>query len=247
MKEVIQQFRAKGLSPEDIDKILDLAGNDPAKFKRYAQRRLFGEPFAYLAGEVTFFGRKFKVGRRVYVPNPETEQMVKLLLTEIKPDDSVVDVGTGSGVIAITIKKECPTVRVYGVDIDPSALEVARWNSRLHRAHVDFQESFYVDDLDINSPGYIISDMPYGNPSYVLGSIDIKEFEHIPPISLFHPFGILEAYKELIDSIEKKGWKSQLFFETGLVDKSEVTKIIPKGLNWEYKRMNNYSITVVQF
>jgi hypothetical protein len=88
--------------------------------------------------------------------------------------------------------------------------------------------------------------MPYGDERYILASMDIQEFRHMPPQACFHPFGVLQAYKELIQSIQKKEWKSKLFFETGSVEKEKVEKIVPKGLEWDYKSFENYSVSIVQ-
>lgn len=231
----------------DVSELKKLSKNNPAALRRYIYRRAFGDPFAYLWRKTTFFGRKFYVDRRVYVPNPETEQMVKIALKALKPHQIVIDVGTGSGAIAITLKKEIPTLQVYAVDIDPSALEVARKNARRHKTKILFKESLYVNDLKIKNPDVIVSDMPYGDPKYALPSIDVREFKYMPPISTFHPRGILTAYRELIHSIQTKGWKTTLYFETGVIPRQKVSSIISRNLSWEYLKMKNYSVTIVQF
>lgn len=247
METILKRLLDKGLSISDVERISLLAGNDSEKLIRYAQRRLFGEPFAYIEGAVQFHGHRFLVDRRVYVPNPETEQIVDVFLAALAPGSHVLDVGTGSGAIAITIAKEFPGVTVSGVDIDPGALAVARANATLHHVDVLFYESCYVDNLDVRAPDFIISDLPYGDSSFNLPSIDMKEFKHMPPIALYHPAGLLVAYEELIQSIFRRGWRSQLFFESGLMSKAMVETIIPDGLGWEYAQIGSYSLCRVQF
>ncbi|MFC1752570.1 methyltransferase [Thermoproteota archaeon] len=214
--------------------------------RNHDQRRKFGEPEAYIRRYVDFFNRIFYVDRRVYIPNHETENMVSLLLEDLSEDSAVLDIGTGSGSIAITVKKEMPLIKVYGSDIDPSTLDVARFNAELHNADIRFFESCYADDIPIE-PTHIISDMPWGDERYVLGSNNLEEMKHLPPISVFHPQGPLTAYKELIQSIQTKEWKPKLFFESGLVEKIEVENIIPKGMEWDYIQFDDYSVTVVDF
>lgn len=247
MNEDIKSFLNKGLPSKDVEILLKLSKGKPDIFRRYAQRRLFGEPLAYITSYVSFCGRKFFVDRRVYIPNLETERMVKYLLGNIDKKSTIVDVGTGSGAIAITIKKEVPTAKVFAVDIDPAALFVAKNNAKKHGVNIFFKESYYVDDLCIKNPDFIISDLPYGDKRYTLDSINIKEFAHMPPISTFHPMGILKAYEELIQSIIRKKWKTKLLFESGLVEKQEIAKIIPNRLLWNYKSFKRYSITIVEF
>lgn len=248
MEKAIKEFRNKRLTKTDIETICNFVSGNTKRFKCLAQRRLFGEPFAYLFKESSFMGNKFFIDKRVYVPNPETEEMVRILLERIKENNVIVDVGCGSGAIGISLKLKNKRLKVYGVDIDPSALEVAHINKQKLNTDIILKESFYVDNLDIPNPDFVISDLPYGNQSYALPSIDIREFSYMPAIALFHPKGPLEAYKELIQSILRKGWKTTLIFESGLVEKEKVAKIIPLGKSWEYVKCNrNYSVTIIYF
>ena len=93
------------------------------------QRRAEGEPFAYLVGEREFYGRSFRVDPRVLIPRPETELLVESVL-ELEPESGalVVDVGTGSGCVALTLALERPDLRVVGTDLSLAALAVAREN-----------------------------------------------------------------------------------------------------------------------
>ncbi len=248
LENIKQQYHKLGIPLDELKELEILSNENPNLFRRLSQRRLFNEPLAYLKGEVYFFGRKFNVDRRVYVPNPETEKMVRFALSELDVHSSILDVGTGSGSIAITLKKENPRIDVFGCDISPSALEVATKNALDHRVSLSFFESCYVDDLDIDEPTHIISDLPYGDERYILPSINLREFRHMPPESCFHPLGSLYAYKELIESIKNKGWKPKLFFESGKVKKDEVAEIIPQGMDWRYVLFeDNYSVTRLDF
>ncbi len=248
MEETIKEYKEKGITDADIKTLHTHSGSDVGVFRRLAQRRLFNEPFAYLFNKAKFLGNDFYVDRRVYIPNSETEQMVEALFKEIKNGDTVVDVGCGSGAIAVSIKLRVPQVTVFGVELDPTALEVARHNADFFKAKVQFVESLYVDDLGISAPEYVIADLPYGDKDHLLDTNNEQEIPHLPPVSFWHPAGSLAAYQELIASILKKKWKTVLFFETGKVEKEQVAKIIPPGLQWEYVQTTpNYSFTKIHF
>lgn len=245
--EAIKFFRKKGISKEDERELLDISKKNITKYQRFAQRRLFNEPLAYIRGYTIFSGRNFVVDNRVYVPTKETEQLVKLVLEDLENKSIVLDVGTGSGALAITIKKEKPSVKVFASDLNPNSLNVAKLNAKNNNAAIQFFESLYVDDLEIIEPTHIIADLPWGDKNSVLGSNSLEESKHMPSQAFFHPLGKYESYKELIESILKKRWKSKLFIESGLITKKEVALFIPKDLEWKYIPLKNYSVTIIQF
>ena len=99
--------------------------------------RRAGQPLQYLLGECEFMGLKFKVNSSVLVPRPETELLVELAL-ERRPS-SVLDLGTGSGAIALAIKKHLPSTKVTAVEASAAALVVAKRNATKHGLEVDFR------------------------------------------------------------------------------------------------------------
>jgi release factor glutamine methyltransferase len=133
------------------------------RYARLLARRLAGEPIAYIVGEREFYGRPFKVGPSVLVPRPETELLVDLALARIRADEpaAVLDLGTGSGCIAISIALERPACKVMGIDSSPSALHMARENARLLKADVEWRQSNWFSGLAGLRFDLIVSNPPY--------------------------------------------------------------------------------------
>ena len=100
------------------------------RFLALLERRLAGEPFAYLTGEREFYGRGFRVDRRVLIPRPETEHLVEAALAlPLPPGPRILDLGTGSGCLAVTLAAELPAATVVATDLSLAALAVARANA----------------------------------------------------------------------------------------------------------------------
>lgn len=125
-------------------------------------RRLRHEPLAYILGWREFYGRRFAVRKGVLVPRQETETVVELALRHARPGAKVLDLGTGSGCIAVTLKLERPDLRVVALDKEESALEIARENAEALGAEIDFQRGDFLTmepeerfDLVVSNPPYI--------------------------------------------------------------------------------------------
>ena len=115
---------------------------------------------AYILGEKEFFGLKFKVDRRVLVPRPETELLVETLINKAQPGEQVLDLGTGSGCIAVAVKVERPDLRVTASDLSAAALAVAAANAKRHKADVHFVRSDWFDAL-ADEFDAIVANPPY--------------------------------------------------------------------------------------
>lgn len=129
------------------------------------QRRLNGEPVAYILGEREFYGRPFAVSPATLIPRPETEHLVEAALTHLPPDGRAWDIGTGSGIIAVTLACERPDAHITATDISPAALAVAEQNAAAHRARVLFACGSWFDALpaDPQVPFHLI----VSNPPYI--------------------------------------------------------------------------------
>lgn len=162
-------------------------------------RRLAGEPMAYILGVREFLGRDFHVGPAVLIPRPETELLVETAVRLLQGRDgaTVLDLGTGSGAIAVSIALECPSAKVAATDLSHDALQIAAGNARRLLADVEFhQGSWYqalpqhkVFDLIVSNPPYI----PVGDPHLAQGDL---RFE--PGMALCDGRDGLDAYREII-------------------------------------------------
>lgn len=142
----------------------EVAAEPANRYRALAARRLAGEPIAYLVGEREFYGRAFAVGPAVLVPRPETELLVDLVLGWIDAGASrVLDLGTGSGAIAVSIAAERPAAAVTAVDLSADALTVAAANAARHGVDVRLLQGDWYAPLPPDA-GF---DVIVANPPYV--------------------------------------------------------------------------------
>lgn len=172
-----------------VEKEIEPSNSTDDKLDSILSELKSGKPIQHILGKVEFYGRQFLVNPNVLIPRRETEELVHLIL-ENHPDLSeqmVVDIGTGSGIIPITIAKERKHCEVYAVDISSSALATAKRNAQLNHANVSFiQADILEEDLELPKSNIWVS-----NPPYVLekekAEMQAKVFEHEPSNALFVP------------------------------------------------------------
>jgi release factor glutamine methyltransferase len=121
------------------------------------------KPIQYVLGETEFYGLPFKVSEQVLIPRQETEELVDLIIKESEKEDSLIDVGCGSGCISVSYKKERPQSDVVCIDIDPEALEVAKTNARLNLVKVRPIQMDILNWTDLETR----FDIVVSNPPYV--------------------------------------------------------------------------------
>ncbi len=136
-----------------------------SKLNELARRRQDGVPTPYLTGRQEFFSRDFKVDESVLIPRPDTECLVEWAIENIPQNALAVDLGTGSGCIAVTVKLERPDCSMWATDLSEKALAVARQNAEQLGAAIEFSQGSWLDALPENvSPEVILSNPPYIDP-----------------------------------------------------------------------------------
>ena len=145
------------------DQLLNAA--DAARLDALFARRLAGEPIAYLTGEREFYGLGFRVTPAVLIPRPDTELLVELACARLPRNGSVLDMGTGSGAIAVAIAHARPDAQVSALDASAAALEVARGNAARNGVAVEFLQSDWYAALSLSPRRF---DMIVSNPPYIV-------------------------------------------------------------------------------
>lgn len=168
------------------------------------RRRMEGEPVAYLVGEKEFFGFSFQVGPEVLIPRPETELILDHLLESYDRNAclSVLDLGTGSGALAVSCAKLFPNFRLVAVDISPGALKVARKNAKLHNVEdrILFFQGDLLDSLHGASFDVVLANLPYV-PLVTRDKLSREVLLHEPQIALFAGPDGLDCYRALSRSL----------------------------------------------
>lgn len=179
-----------GQAPTDyyLGKDIVLSSKKEQELEDILQRLSRFEPLQYIEGRTLFLGREFWVAPGVLIPRPETEELVELMLKEIPADARILDVGTGSGCIAISLAKELPDALVTAWDVSPEALSVARVNARKLQANVRFVE---CDVLACQVDEVGLYDVIVSNPPYVTeaekADMEPNVLQWEPSLALFVP------------------------------------------------------------
>ena len=133
-------------------------------FKQLISRRSEGEPIAYLTGYREFWSRDFKINNRVLIPRADTELLIELSLARIPNDKpfKILDLGTGSGIIGITLALECPYSQIIATDMSADSLKIAQKNATKHNVeNISFQHSHWFSEIKPQQFDLIVSNPPY--------------------------------------------------------------------------------------
>lgn len=144
-----------------LDPEKQIAADDVIFWNEAKDALLRQQPIQYIIGETTFLGRRFFVDSSVLIPRPETEELVNWIVTEAHPEARILDIGTGSGAIAVSLALEIALARVTALDVSSAALETARKNAEANKAKVAFRETDILTATHVGSFDIIVSNPPY--------------------------------------------------------------------------------------
>ena len=238
--ELIMEQRF-GLSRTDIllGKDTTLSAKDKAVLQIIIGRVANGEPVQYVLGQEEFCGRTFLVGSGVLIPRPETQQLVELVKQNVAPKSAVLDVGTGSGCIAITFALE--GYKVSALDISDEALAYARRNAERLGAEVEFrQENILQPEPSDECWDAIVSNPPYICKSEA-ATMDENVLEHEPHLALFVPDDDpLLFYRAIAEFGEAHlAAEGQIFFEVNSAYAKQVEELLSEKGYKETKIMKD--------
>lgn len=222
----------------NFDRNEALSEEQQDRLRQIQDRLARHEPLQYILGQADFYGLKFKVDPSVLIPRPETEELVYWILEYARASafnaaNMVLDIGTGSACIPITLKKELPVLEVHATDISSKALEVAQWNARANNTSVFFKEHDILNESSwgqIGQYNIIVSNPPYiPEEEKRLMPENVKAFE--PHLALFvDNADALVFYRKISDfaqqHLEEQGL---LFFEVNEFNAKEVVPTMEKA------------------
>lgn len=192
------------------------------------QRRLFHEPIAYIIGSKEFYGRDFIVSKDVLVPRPETEAMIEMAENFSNQPFTCIDIGTGSGAIAITVALEHPKWKIIATDISKAALKIAKKNAeKLGAKNIVFKtQSLLIEDTE--KYDVVLANLPYV-PKKLYGKLDIA---HEPEIALYADNDGLECYIKLFNQIGARTQKPRHLFTESLIDQHPRLKELASSVGY---------------
>ena len=188
------------------------------EFEKVTEELKKGKPYQQILGYTEFYGNRFFVDENVLIPRPETEELLELAISKIKNLKSkiqnlkLLDIGTGSGIIPITLKKHFPYAEVFAMDISEKALEIAQKNADFHQTEIKFLKADYLNTNLTEKYDVIISNPPYiGIDENTEIEDSVKGFE--PNIALFSPTqDALIFYRKITKDCENHLNENGLFF-----------------------------------
>ena len=194
-------------------------------YGRYLHQRLDGKPTQYITGRQEFFGREFRVTPDVLIPRPETEHVVEEALKRVAGAAAIVDIGTGSGAIAVTLALETQAL-VIGTDVSTAALEIAAENARRLGAGARFVACDLAGALPAAAFDLVVSNPPYV-PEGDMTTLQKEVREHEPSVALYGGADGFEIYRRLVPEsrrlLRQAGW---LIMELAYNAASEVTRML---------------------
>lgn len=191
----------------------EIALNRPSaeRLEKILEQRCARFPLQYITNNAHFYGYEFYVNEHVLVPRPESESFINLLLLKHRRFDNVIDVGTGSGILGITIKLLLPDVEVTCSDIDAKALRIAKQNADAHKVSVIFKHQPLLDNNNYN---VVLANLPYVPYNIPL----VNELAYEPELALHASEDGMAYYMQLWKNIRSNHKKPQFVLAESLIE-----------------------------
>lgn len=208
-------------------------------------KRATREPLAYIRGKAWFYRRFFAVTPDVLIPRPETETVIELLVElapKLKPEQTIIDIGTGSSALGITAKLELPEVRVIATDISSKALAVAKQNAQAYKVDIQFVSGSLLEPLKSGQleDTVVIVNLPYV-PHELITS---PEITHEPKAALFSGADGMDHYRKFWQQVKKSTAKPQTLLVESLETQHGVMEILAKEAGYT---LTKTSVLIQQF
>ena len=211
------------------EKAKELSGSTTDYQSEYSSlltRRVNHEPLQYIEEYVPFYSISLKVDERCLIPRPETEYLVQIIKDNIESPKKVLDVGTGSGCIALMMKSIFPNSEVTGIDISEEAIQLANENSKLNSLEVSFFQSNLLENVEESDHDLIVANLPY-IPTENLNELYREVIDYEPLTALNGGKDGLEIISNLIHELEEKDYKKvNLFLEIDSRKSSETLELL---------------------
>ena len=215
------------------EKAKEISGSESDYHSSYTEllsRRLNGEPLQYIEEYIPFYSIQINVDQRCLIPRPETEYLIEFIKNNSDNPKKILDVGTGTGCIALMLKKLYPESTVDACDISLEALDLAKENAAINNLEINLFQSDLLSDLKEVDYDIIVANLPY-IPTETLSSLESEVVDYEPLLALDGGIDGLLYINRLINEIEKKDIRNlTLFLE---VDTSHATTILNNLSHWK--------------
>ncbi len=216
-------------------------GSIYAKLEKQIQRRIKHEPLAYIRAKTEFYGREFFINKDVLEPRPESETMIKLLKLLIKFEGkelTIVDIGTGSGALAVTAKLEIAKTKIIATDINKKCLKVAERNAKKYKVEVNLLLGDLLEPLStLDAPVFaFLCNLPYVPDHYKINQAAQKE----PPQAIFGGKDGLDLYRRLFKQLNSSGVPAQFILTESLPFQHKDMVTIASTANYQLYKTDDF-------
>ncbi len=240
LEDTLKVDRAKLLAHPEMDiKQVQLK-----KLNGQIIRRVKHEPLAYIRGKTEFYSRDFYIDKRVLEPRPESETIIDLLMKQLEHQTSkiehlIIDIGAGSGALAITAKLELPGAKVIATDIDPKCLAVTRKNAKTYNAEIELLQGDMLEPLQTSNIEHrttILANLPYVPDRWQINEAAAQE----PRIAIFGGPDGLDLYRKLFSQTKSLEIKPLLIFTEALPPQHEELAKIARAASYELVQSQDF-------